>query len=344
MQQLGIKSLIIAGLMALAGSAPATALAAPVANGVVAAPAPAAKPADPTLNADGSQKVRPVAHVGQPTDGWIQLQQQFSPDGREARAFHNTYLVPLMLAISVLVLLFVVMVRFNRRANPVPSKNSHNTVLEILWTAVPVLVLVVVAIPSIRLLAHQYEPAPANALTLKAIGNQWFWEYEYPDNGIQLTANMLKECKDVGKGERCRTDADGPRLLAVDNRVVLPVGRPIRLITTARDVIHSWALPGVWVKLDGVPGRLNETTFTIDNPGLYFGQCSELCGAYHGFMPIAVEAVSEAEFEAWVKSKGGTLKPAGAKASTPAPAPSAAADTALSNQSGAANMTADAEL
>lgn len=346
MQQLGLKSLLIAGLFAMAGPA-ALAAPAPAPSAVAAAPAAdSAKPADPTLNADGSQKVAPVAHVGQPTDKWIQLQDEFSPNGREARWFHNTFLVPLMLGISVLVmvLLLVVMLRFNRRANPVPSKNSHNTILEIVWTAVPVLILVVVAIPSIRLLANQYKPAPDDALTIKAIGNQWFWEYEYPDNGIQLTANMLKECKDVGKGERCRTDTDGPRLLATDNRIVLPVGRPIRLITTARDVIHSWAVPAFWIKLDGVPGKLNETSFTIDKPGLYFGQCSELCGAYHGFMPIAVEAVSEPEFEAWVKSKGGTLKPVGAKAPAPAPAPSAAADAAVSNQSDAANLTADAEL
>jgi cytochrome c oxidase subunit 2 len=163
-------------------------------------------------------------------------------------------------------------------------------------------------------------------VTLKAIGNQWYWSYQYPNNGgFEITANMLKEKNQVTGNERARTDADGPRLLAADNRVVLPVGVPIRLITTSNDVIHSWAVPAFWIKLDAVPGRLNETSFLIEKPGLYFGQCSELCGARHGFMPIAVEAVPPAEFAAWVKAKGGT--PAGAaKPSTAAPAqPGAAA-------------------
>ncbi len=177
-----------------------------------------------------------------------------------------------------------------------------------LWTLGPVVVLVLIAIPSIGLLQAQFKPAPAGAVTLKAIGNQWYWTYQYPDHGgIEITANMLKEKDQVSPGERARTDVDGPRLLAVDNRIVLPVGVPIRLITTSNDVIHSWAIPAFWMKLDAVPGRLNETSFTIEKPGLYFGQCSELCGARHGFMPIAVQAVSPAQFAAWIAAKGGKM-------------------------------------
>jgi len=222
----------------------------------------------------------------------------------------------------VLFLLLWVIFRYRQGANPVPSKNSHNTLIEIIWTLVPVLILIVVAIPSIRLLANQFKPAPDNAVTLKAVGNQWFWTYEYPDNGgIQLTSNMLKEKDQVPAGARYRTDADGPRLLATDQRVVLPVGVPIRLITTSQDVIHSWSIPAFWIKLDAVPGRLNETSFTIEKPGVYYGVCSELCGARHGFMPITVEAVSPAEFAVWVASKGGTMpsanKPSAAQPAQP---------------------------
>ena len=167
--------------------------------------------------------------------------------------------------------------------------------------------LVMIAVPSIGLLQAQFKPAPAGAITLKATGNQWYWTYNYPDLGdFEITSNLLKDKdQNPAAGDRVRTDADGPRLLAVDNRVVLPVGVPIRLITTSADVIHSWAVPAFWIKLDAVPGRLNETSFTIEKPGLYFGQCSELCGARHAYMPIAVEAVDKATFAAWVAAKGG---------------------------------------
>ncbi|MBW4331070.1 cytochrome c oxidase subunit II [Stakelama sp. CBK3Z-3] len=265
---------------------------------------------DPTLNPDGSQKITASAGIGHPTDGVFGLQEQVTDTGIEAHNFHNHILMPIITAISVfvLILLLIVVVRFRRSANPEPSRTSHNTFIEVVWTVVPVLILVFIAVPSIRLLAHQYKPAPDNAVTLKAIGSQWYWSYEYPDNGdIQFTSNMLKEKDQVAAGQRARTDGDGPRLLAVDNRVVLPVGRPIRLITTATDVIHSWAMPAFWIKLDAIPGRLNEKTFTINKPGLYFGQCSELCGARHAFMPIVVEAVPEAEFAQWVRAKGGTM-------------------------------------
>ncbi|GAA3258629.1 hypothetical protein GCM10020258_19930 [Sphingomonas yabuuchiae] len=246
------------------------------------------------LAQDGAPATTIDPNVGLPIDGRFGLQPQVTKNGEFAHWMHNDVLVPVITAICVLVLLLLawVVFRYRRAANPVPSKTSHNTLVEVLWTLGPVVVLVLIAIPSIGLLQAQFKPAPAGAVTLKAIGNQWYWTYQYPDHGgIEITANMLKEKDQVAPGERARTDADGPRLLAVDNRIVLPVGVPIRLITTSNDVIHSWAIPAFWMKLDAVPGRLNETSFTIEKPGLYFGQCSELCGARHAFMPIAVQAV-----------------------------------------------------
>jgi cytochrome c oxidase subunit 2 len=288
-----------------------------------AAPAPAAIP-DPTLDAAGQPLTKAVPGMGQPTDKLWGLQDQVTPNGREAHWFHNQLLLPLITIVSliVLALLIYVMVRFRRAANPTPSRTSHNTMVEVIWTLLPVLILIAIAVPSIRLLAAQFKPAPANAVTLKAIGNQWFWSYEYPDHGgIQLTSNMLKEQTEVAAGQRFRTDADGPRLLATDQRVVLPVGVPIRLITTAQDVIHSWAIPAFWIKLDAVPGKLNETSFTIEKPGLYFGQCSELCGARHAYMPIAVEAVTPEVFARWVAAKGGKMPgQAGAESGSKVPA------------------------
>ncbi|WP_422513926.1 cytochrome c oxidase subunit II [Sphingomonas sp. 3-13AW] len=283
---------------------------------------PDAAAADPTLNADGTPRLLPAENQGQPSPRVIGLQEQVTPNGQEAARFHNHLLMPVLTAIVLLVLalLIWVVIRYRAAAHPNPSRTSHNTMIEILWTAVPVLILAVFAVPSIRLLAHQYKPAPENAVTLKAIGNQWFWTYEYPDNGgVSVTANMLKERDQVAPGQRYRTDADGPRLLATDNRIVLPVGVPIRLITTANDVIHSWAIPSFWIKLDAIPGRLNETSFTIEKPGVYFGQCSELCGARHAYMPIAIDAVPPAEFAAWIRAKGGTM-PGEAQPSAAAPA------------------------
>ena len=310
------------------------------------APATAA-PADPTLAQNGAPLMAPTPGIGQPTDGYYGIQPQVTDNGRQAHWFHDAILVPLITLISlfVLALLFWVAYRYRAARNPVPSKTSHNTVIEIIWTLAPVIILVAIAVPSIRLLAAQFKPAPANAITLKAVGNQWYWSYEYPDHGgIQLTANMLKEQAEVGAGQRFRTDVDGPRQLAADSRVVLPVGVPIRLITTAADVIHSWGVPAFWIKLDAVPGRLNETSFTIEKPGLYFGQCYELCGARHAYMPIAVEAVPPAQFAAWVRAKGGTMPGQGtpsaaaqatqAGSSTPgefAPAPDNATNPAVVN-------------
>ncbi len=317
--------MVLAAGLALAGVAHAAAPAAPVAEPAATTattPAAATAPADPTIGQDGAPVTKPAAGIGQPVDRHLGLQAQVTPNGRRAHWFHDVVLLPLITAISifVLILLAVVIVKFRRAANPVPSRTSHNTMIEIVWTLLPVLILVVVAVPSIRLLAAQFKPAPDGAVTLKAIGNQWYWSYEYPDHGgIQLTSNMLKEQAEVPAGTRFRTDADGPRLLATDQRVVLPVGVPIRLVTTANDVIHSWAVPAFWIKLDAVPGRLNETSFVIEKPGVYYGQCSELCGARHAYMPITVEAVEPAVFARWVAAKGGTMPTPGA-ASSAAPA------------------------
>ena len=294
---------------------------------------PAAPDVATAMDGAPAMTVKPM--IGQPTDGLMGMQPQVTDNGLRAHWFHDRVLFPLISAISifVLILLVVVVVRFRAGANPEPSKTSHNTVIEVVWTLVPVLILVAIAVPSIGLLQAQFKPAPAGAVTLKAIGNQWYWSYQYPDHGgIEITANMLKEPSQVAAGERARTDADGPRLMATDSRVVLPVGVPIRLITTANDVIHSWAVPAFWIKLDAVPGRLNETSFTINKPGLYFGQCSELCGARHAFMPIAVEAVPPAEFARWVVAKGGSMPTPGAPSGAVIPQPgadnSAAADAA----------------
>lgn len=359
MRMVGLTSIFLAAGLAFAApvvaqepaAAPAAATAAPVtADSSTAAPADnSAAPAvaDPTRDAAGNHINGGEPTVGQPQDRLYGLQDQVTPNGVTAHWFHNWILLPLitLICIFVLVLMIYVVIRYRRAAHPVPTKTSHNVAIEVLWTLIPVLILVAIAIPSIKLLAAQFKPAPKEAVTLKAIGNQWYWSYEYPGHGdIQVTANMLKEKNEVPAGTRYRTDADGPRLLATDERVVLPVGVPIRLITTAQDVIHSWAMPAFWIKLDAVPGRLNETSFIIEKPGVYYGQCSELCGARHAYMPIAVEAVSPEAFAQWVASKGGKMPaPAGAPAapaSEPAAEPANAATTNATAAAAATNAPA----
>jgi cytochrome c oxidase subunit 2 len=326
-----IRGPILAMLAVFAATGTTPALAQAPAPAVAAAPAPAAaKPADIVHMA-------PTPGIGQPTDS-ISLQPQETTIGTEAAWMHNYILVPVMAAMSVLVLLLLlwVVVRYRAARNPVPSRTHHNTLIEVIWTLAPVLVLVGIAVPSIKLIAHQYNPPKAD-ITIKVIGNQWYWTYQYPDNGdIEIVSNMLKEKADVvgrqgatGK-ERVRTDADGPALLAVDERMVVPAGAVVKLITTSADVIHSFALPAAWVKEDAVPGRLNETWFKIDRPGVYFGQCSELCGARHAYMPIAVEVVPAAQFAQWIAFKGGTMptaKPAAAASAGAAAAPVATDNT-----------------
>jgi cytochrome c oxidase subunit 2 len=312
--------------LTFAAAAVTAALALPALAQSAAQPAPTTSTA--TLAADAAATpavvkapdiihAAPTPGIGQPTDS-ILLQPQETQIGREAAQMHNYILVPMMFIISafVLGLLLWVVVRYRASANPTPSKTSHNTFIEVVWTLLPVLILVAIAVPSIRLIAHQYSPPKAD-LTIKAIGNQWYWTYQYPDNGdFEVVSNMLPEKADAGT-KRFRTDADGPRLLAADERMIVPAGAVVKIITTSNDVIHSFALPAAWVKMDAVPGRLNETWFKIDRPGVYFGQCSELCGARHAYMPIAVEVVTPAQFAQWVSSKGGTLAKKGVAAANP---------------------------
>ena len=260
----------------------------------------------------------PEAGIGQPVPGGFELQPQVTEVGKDALWFHNYMLMPIIVIISIFVLLLLgyTMARFRAKANPVPSKTAHNTLIEIVWTLVPVLILLAIAVPSIRLLAHQYAQPKAD-VTIKVIGNQWYWTYQYPDNGdFELVSNILPDAEDAKRGE--------PRLLGVDERVVIPVGQVVKIVTTSNDVIHSWAVPAFWTKMDAVPGRLNETWIKVDREGLYYGQCSELCGARHGYMPIAVEVVSPAKFAEWVHSKGGKMPGEAAAAAPPAAAPAAA--------------------
>lgn len=251
----------------------------------------------------------PTEGIGMPSGG-LGIQPQVSEVGEQARWFHDALLMPIITFISlfVLALLLWIVVRFNRRANPTASKTTHNTMLEVVWTLVPVLILVVIAVPSIGLLQAQYNLPEGETVTVKITGNQWNWTYEYPDHGdILVVSNMLEEEGEQAEGARFRTDADGPRLLAVDERMVIPAGVNVRFLVTASDVLHSFAVPAFWTKIDAVPGRLNEGWTRVDREGVYFGQCSELCGARHGYMPIAVEVVSPEQFERWVISQGGSM-------------------------------------
>ena len=239
--------------------------------------------------------------VGQPTPGGIGLQPAASPLKVEAHFFHDVILMPIITIISLLVLglLLWIVVRYNKRTNPVPARWSHNTLIEIIWTVVPVLVLVFIALFSFRLL-FAYHDMPEPDLTVKVTGNQWNWAYEYPDQDIsEYISNMLPEAEAEARGV--------PYRLAADEPMVVPVGKTVKLLVTAADVIHAVALPAFGLKTDAVPGRTNETWFRADRVGTYYGQCSELCGVDHAFMPIEIRVVTEAEFAAWVASKGGSM-------------------------------------
>jgi cytochrome c oxidase subunit II len=286
---------------------------------------------------------KPVQGVGMPIPGAIGLQTQYSPLGHQARWIHDVPLMWICAIMSALVLglLLWVVVRYNHRSNPVPSKTSHNTLIEVIWTLVPILILLGVAVPSLKLLAAQFKPEPASTLTIKATGNQWFWTYSYPDNGgFEVVSNMLKEKAEVKAGERYRTEDDGPEHLAADTRLVVPVGEPIRMQVTASDVIHALAVPSLWFKIDGVPGRINEKTMFVEKPGVYYGQCSELCGVRHGYMPIVVEALPRPEYNRWVLSQtGGVIDGLPKPAATPAAAPAVAAPVAAPAPAPAASVT-----
>jgi cytochrome c oxidase subunit 2 len=235
-----------------------------------------------------------LAGLGQPSPWQLGLQQSATPVMDDIIWFHD-FLLGLIAAVAafVLVLLIIVIVRFNARSNPTPSRTTHNTLLEVLWTIIPVVILVVIAVPSFRLLFFQLNTPEAD-LTVKATGKQWYWTYAYPDSKFEFDSLMLQE------SERNKDKADQPRLLAVDNEMVVPVNKVVRVHVTGADVIHAFAVPSFGVKIDAIPGRLNEIWFKATREGIYYGQCSELCGKDHAFMPIGVRVVSEQAFTAWV--------------------------------------------
>ena len=257
-----------------------------------------------------------LAELGQPTPWQLGLQEAATPVMADIIAFH-TFLLWIISAITafVLVLLLIIILRFNARANPTPSRTTHYTPIEVLWTVVPVIILVTIAIPSFRLLFTQLD-VPTPDLTIKATGKQWYWSYAYPDNGNFEFDSLIVQEKDLKPGQ--------PRLLTVDNELVVPVNKVVRVQVTAdgSGVIHSFAVPSFGIKIDAVPGRLNETWFKATREGTYYGQCSELCGKNHAFMPITVRAVSDQAFQTWLEEAKKKFASAGsntvAKAETPA--------------------------
>ena len=230
--------------------------------------------------------------ANQPKEWQLGFQNPASDSMRDIVSFHNNLLLPIIIAISVFVLFLMLYacVRFRASANPNPSKRTHNVTVEILWTLIPCLILIVMAVPSFKILYKQ-DTIPKADLTIKAVGYQWYWGYEYPDENIIFDSYMIEE-KDLR--------ADQPRLLAVDNEVVVPVNKVVKVLITANDVLHAWALPAFGVKRDAVPGRINETWFKAEKEGTYYGQCSELCGIKHAFMPITVKVVSEEYYQEWL--------------------------------------------
>ena len=234
-----------------------------------------------------------MAGLGQPSPWQFGMQQSATPVMDNIIWFHD-FLLYIITAIAafVLALLLIVMVRFNARSHPTPSRTTHNTLLEVAWTTIPIMILLVIAVPSFKLLFFQLIPPPAE-LTVKATGKQWYWSFSYPDNGgFEFDSAMVKE-------ESLKQDQ--PRLLAADTEMVVPVNKNVHVLTTGADVIHSFAVPSFGIKIDAIPGRINETWFKATREGIFYGQCSELCGRDHAFMPINVRVVSEQAFAAWVE-------------------------------------------
>lgn len=264
---------------------------------------------------------------GEPTDGALDLQPGVTPLREDAIWFHDWILMPIITVITlfVLALLVWVVIRYNKKANPTPAKFTHNTMIEVVWTLAPVLILVFISIFSFKLL-FAYNDMPKPDLTIKATGYQWYWGYEYPDQQIgEYISNILPEDQAKAAGK--------PYRLAATEPLVVPVGKVVRVQVTGADVIHAFAVPSFGIITDAVPGRLNETWFKAERLGVYYGNCRELCGVDHAFMPIEVRVVSQADFDAWVATKGGSAAgaapavaaaPAAADAATPAAAPSAA--------------------
>ena len=268
--------------------------------------------------------------VGQPTPGAIDFQPAAAPLKHQVIFFHNVILLPIISAIVLLVLGLILycVVRFNRKANPTPAKWSHNTMVEVIWTSGPVLILMFIAIFSFKLL-FAYHDMPKPDLTVKVTGYQWYWGYAYPDQKIdEITSTLMPEADAKAKGV--------PFRLAANNPMVVPVGKVVRVLVTGADVIHAWANPAFGTKIDAVPGRVNQTWFKAEKVGVYYGQCSELCGIDHAFMPTEVDVVSQEDFDKWVASKAAPPAPAAAPAASSAapgaaaPAPAAPAATKTS--------------
>jgi cytochrome c oxidase subunit 2 len=259
--------------------------------------------------------------LGQPTPGAIDLQPSASPLRDDVIFFHNDILLPIItvIVLFVLALLVICVVRFNSKANPTPERWSHNTVIEVIWTGVPVLILMFIAIFSFKLL-FKYHDMPPPYMTVKATGYQWYWGYAYPDQKIdEITSTVTPEEKTTPALYR----------LAADGPMVVPVGKVVRVLVTGADVIHSFSVPAFGVKIDAIPGRVNETWFLAKQTGVFYGQCSQLCGINHAFMPIQVNVLSQADFDAWVASKAPKPVPAAAPVAPAPAAPASAAPAAV---------------
>ena len=271
--------------------------------------------------------------MGQPTPGGIGLQPAASPLKHAAHDFHDLILLPIITLICVFVLGLLIwcVVRYNKRSNPIPAKWSHNTVVEVIWTVVPVLILMAISVVSFKLL-FAYHDMPKPDLTVKATGYQWYWGYELPDQKVgEFVSNMLPE--DEAKARNV------PYRLAATEPLVVPVNKTVRVLVTGADVIHAFALPAFGLKIDAIPGRINETWFKAERTGVFYGQCSELCGVDHAFMPLEIRVVTQAQFEQWIASKGGSMTP---KVEAPAPAAAPAPDAAATPEAAPAAATAAA--
>jgi cytochrome c oxidase subunit II len=243
----------------------------------------------------GMAALSTVAGAAEPRAWELGMQPSATPVHEQLAHVHNIYLLPIIFAISVFVLglLLYVMVRFHHTRNPVPTRTSHNAVIEFLWTVIPVLILVVIAIPSFKLM-YFMDRVPNADMTIKVTGNQWFWSYEYPDqDGIKFDSNLIED-KDLKPGDK--------RLLSVDNPLVVPVGAKVRVLVSgvAEGVIHSWYVPSFGVQEYAVPARLNETWFQVEQPGTYYGECNQICGVNHSRMPIEIKAVAKPDFDKWL--------------------------------------------
>jgi cytochrome c oxidase subunit II len=258
-----------------------------------------------------------AAQAAQPVDKGLGLQPMVTPVGRDIHFFHDVILLPIITIISLFVLglLVWVVIRYNAKANPVPAKFTHHVGLEVAWTGIPILILIGISVVSFPLLYKEDQTPEKFDMTVKVTGHQWYWSYEYPDHDdYGFAANMLSDADAAAQNK--------PRLLGTDNPMVVPVNSVVRLQVTASDVIHSWAMPAFGVKMDAIPGRLNEAWFKAETEGTYYGQCSEICGIRHAFMPIEVKVVSQAEYDRWIASNTTASVPASTQL---AAAPAAAA-------------------